>query len=118
MPPVNLLIKPASGMCNMRCHYCFYHDITEKREQGSYGFMSEETLKNVLKKALDHADIACTIAFQGGEPTLAGLPFFEQAVKLSKEYNREKPGNTLRSFRPTAIAWDLNGRNFSPENIF
>ncbi|WP_313180168.1 anaerobic sulfatase maturase [Lacrimispora sp.] len=89
MPPVNLLIKPASGMCNMQCQYCFYHDITEKRTQGSYGFMSEETLKNVLKKALDYADTACTIAFQGGEPTLAGLPFFEQAVRLSKEYNKK-----------------------------
>ena len=76
-------------MCNLRCRYCFYHDITEKRKQGSYGFMSEETLKNVLKKALDHGDTACTIAFQGGEPTLAGLPFFEQAVKLAREYNKK-----------------------------
>ncbi|GLC82902.1 anaerobic sulfatase maturase [Lacrimispora brassicae] len=107
MPPVNLLIKPASGMCNMRCHYCFYHDITEKREQGSYGFMSEETLKNVLEKALDHADIACTIAFQGGEPTLAGLPFFEQAVKLSKEYNRKN--------LEIHFALQTNGYSLGPE---
>ncbi len=95
MPPVNLLIKPASGMCNMQCQYCFYHDIIEKRTQGSYGFMSEDTLKNVLKKALDYADTACTIAFQGGEPTLAGLPFFEKAVRLSKEYNKKKFRNTF-----------------------
>lgn len=89
MPPIHLLIKPASGMCNMRCRYCFYHDITEKRLQGSYGFMKEETLTNILKKALEWADASCTIAFQGGEPTLAGLPFFKSAVRLSKEYNKK-----------------------------
>ena len=26
MPPLSLLIKPASGSCNMRCRYCFYTD--------------------------------------------------------------------------------------------
>ena len=26
MPPLSLLIKPASAMCNMRCSYCFYQD--------------------------------------------------------------------------------------------
>lgn len=24
MPYINLLIKPASSLCNMRCRYCFY----------------------------------------------------------------------------------------------
>ena len=48
MPPVNLLIKPSSGNCNMRCRYCFYHDIQENRDVFSFGFMSEETLEEIL----------------------------------------------------------------------
>lgn len=87
MPPVHLLIKPSSGMCNMRCQFCFYHDITEKREHDSYGFMSDETLEHVISKALSYAEESVTIAFQGGEPTLSGLPFFELAVKLARQYN-------------------------------
>lgn len=90
MPPVHLLIKPSSGMCNMRCNYCFYHDITEKREQDSYGFMSVETLEQVIKKALAVAEGSATIAFQGGEPTLSGLPFFQLAVKLASQYNTKQ----------------------------
>ena len=35
-------------MCNMHCDYCFYCDEAQKRLQKSYGFMSEETLKNVI----------------------------------------------------------------------
>lgn len=45
MPPISVLIKPSSGMCNMTCDYCFYCDETQKRTQESYGFMSEATLK-------------------------------------------------------------------------
>ena len=60
----------------LNCRYCFYHDIVEKREQASYGLMTEDTLAAVLEKALASASHSCTIAFQGGEPTLAGLEFF------------------------------------------
>ena len=45
MPPISVLMKPSSGMCNMKCDYCFYCDETQKRIQESYGFMSEQTLK-------------------------------------------------------------------------
>lgn len=90
MPPLNLLIKPASGMCNLSCTYCFYHDIIQKRIHASYGFMLLETLEILIQKALAYADHQCTIAFQGGEPTLIGLPFFEQVVKLVEQYNTKK----------------------------
>ena len=35
MRSLHLMIKPASGLCNMRCHYCFYADETSKRETAS-----------------------------------------------------------------------------------
>lgn len=46
MPPISVLIKPSSGICNMKCDYCFYCDEMKKRMQESYGFMTEQTLKN------------------------------------------------------------------------
>lgn len=87
MKKLNLLLKPSSGMCNLNCSYCFYHDIVEKREQQSYGFMTEETLEQVIKKSLSAAEEECTIAFQGGEPTLIGLDFYKKAVEFQKKYN-------------------------------
>lgn len=89
MPPLHILMKPASGLCNMRCRYCFYADEMENRSQASYGIMSQETLENVIRKALDFADGSCTIAFQGGEPTLAGLDFYERCLELEEKYNRK-----------------------------
>lgn len=92
MPPVNLLVKPASGLCNMRCTYCFYADEMNRREKGSYGIMNEDTLEQVIRRTLLFAEKECTIAYQGGEPTLAGLEFFEKSIELQEKYN----GNRVR----------------------
>lgn len=84
MPNISVLIKPASGMCNLQCKYCFYCDETKNREVESYGFMEEETLENVIRDALDFSDTACTIAYQGGEPFLWGLDFLKKSMDLQK----------------------------------
>lgn len=88
MKTYSVMIKPASGRCDMRCDYCYYFDETVNRKQPLYGFMSEETLKNVIRKTLLLADKSITYAFQGGEPTLRGLDFFKKAVALEKHYNK------------------------------
>lgn len=88
MPAISVLMKPASSLCNMSCRYCFYCDEAQKREQASYGMMSEATLKNVIRKTLTRAEHVASYAYQGGEPTLRGLEFFEKAVAYQKQYNQ------------------------------
>ena len=66
----------------MRCKYCFYHDVGEHRENQSYGIMNRETAEKIIEnihKDLDEGD-EITIAFQGGEPTLAGLDWFDHFI--------------------------------------
>ena len=90
MPPISVLMKPSSGMCNMKCDYCFYCDETQKRLQESYGFMSEQTLKNVIRKTMLRAEGAVSYAFQGGEPTLAGLDFYRDLVAYVTAHENPK----------------------------
>lgn len=90
MRHVQMLLKPASGLCGLRCRYCFYHDETAKREQASYGIMEEAVLEAVIQRALASATQSCTFSFQGGEPTLAGLDFFRRAVELARQYNKNR----------------------------
>lgn len=97
--PLNILIKPASGLCNMRCRYCFYLDEMKTRSCASYGIMTYETLKEVIKKALEFADDEVTFAWQGGEPTLCGIAFFKMAMQLQRQYNKKSARiqNTLQT---------------------
>ena len=88
MKNISVLIKPASGACNMTCDYCFYCDEAAKREQKFYGMMSEETLKNMIRITMLHSEGSVSYTWQGGEPTLRGLDFFRKALYLQKKYNR------------------------------
>ncbi len=90
MPALSLLIKPASGNCNMRCRYCFYADELDNREIRSYGKMSLDTMHTIVDKAMEYGDYECTIAFQGGEPTLAGLDFYRDLVAYVTAHENPK----------------------------
>ena len=89
-PPItSLLIKPASAVCNLDCSYCFYLD----READPYKElparrMNLETLERLVDGYLFYSYPNSVFAFQGGEPTLAGLPFFEKLVQLQQRHGR------------------------------
>ena len=85
---LNLLIKPASSDCNMRCKYCFYRDEARQRKKSSYGVMNSETAENILKKSLAVSE-SCNFCFQGGEPTLAGLDFFREFTGCVKKHKKK-----------------------------
>ena len=87
MKYLNLLIKPASSLCNMRCGYCFYHSQATERRVYSYGIMQAATMKRLVRRAFEAAEARVTFAFQGGEPTLAGLGFFRDFVRLADRFN-------------------------------
>lgn len=87
MPPLNIMIKPASGNCNMRCKYCFYEDEIKHRNTPNFGMMELNTLKNIVKKGLAYSDGSCTFGFQGGEPTLRGIEYFQALIEYEKQYN-------------------------------
>ena len=84
---INFLIKPASSLCNLRCKYCFYADEALNREQQSMGLMSEEAAETLIREAYACIEPGGTVgfAFQGGEPTVAGFPFFEFFTRTARE---------------------------------
>lgn len=117
MPAISVLMKPSSGLCNMFCDYCFYCDEMENRKQKSYGFMSEDTLKNIIRKTILKAEGSINYAYQGGEPTLSGLEFFEKAIFYQKKYNKNhiQIHNALQT---NGYALDEHWCRFFKENQF
>ena len=79
MKRLTIMLKPASSLCDMRCGYCFYSDVAASRQIASMGVMKRETADSVINNVyadLEPGDFV-NFAFQGGEPGLAGLGFFE-----------------------------------------
>ncbi|MBD5087170.1 MAG: SPASM domain-containing protein [Clostridiales bacterium] len=117
MPSLSVMIKPASSLCNMRCEYCFYHSLSQAREKYSYGVMSESTALSIIQKATEFADGApLHFAFQGGEPTVAGLDFFRFFVKTVKE--TETKSQTSFSLQTNGLLIDNEWAKFFAENKF
>jgi uncharacterized protein len=104
----SLLIKPASAVCNLDCSYCFYLD----RDADPYKSMparrmTEETLEHLVDSYLFYSYPNSVFAFQGGEPTLAGLPFFEKLVRLQTERGRDGQ-NVSNALQTNGILLDEN----------
>lgn len=83
----SLLVKPASGDCNLRCSYCFYLDKSAMFGNGARR-MSRETLAIMTKRFLSIPMSAHSFGWQGGEPTLMGIDFFRDAVRLQNTHKR------------------------------
>ncbi|MBS5129487.1 MAG: 4Fe-4S cluster-binding domain-containing protein, partial [Lachnospiraceae bacterium] len=77
---LSFLIKPASSRCNLHCPYCFYEDVSSRREKVCGEMMDEALMELLIDRAIQEtSDTAhITLAFQGGEPMLVGLEFYEK----------------------------------------
>ena len=90
---VTVMIKPVGALCNLDCTYCYYLP-TKTIYDGHEHRMSRRTLEEIFASVLPRFDQDVTIAWQGGEPTLAGLAFFEQALDFQKTH--QKAGQRIR----------------------
>lgn len=92
--PFHLLAKPTGATCNLDCAYCFYL-AKEMLYPGSRFRMAEELLDIYVRELLAaHGDNDVVIAWQGGEPTMMGLPFFRRSVEVVERYRRPGTGVT------------------------
>lgn len=92
MKQISLLIKPASSSCNLRCSYCFYHDVSEERSLSNYGIMDQKTTAMMIQRVFEEVDEDGLVifSFQGGEPTVAGLAYFQHFVHLVNQYRKQQ----------------------------
>ncbi|HEU0027199.1 MAG TPA: anaerobic sulfatase maturase [Ktedonobacterales bacterium] len=92
-PAFHLLAKPTGAICNLACEYCFFLS-KEMLYPGSRFRMADDLLEIYIRQLIEsHRSPEVTIAWQGGEPTLMGLDFFERSVEYAKRYRR--PGQRI-----------------------
>lgn len=116
---VNLLVKPASGRCNMHCSYCFYKDLADHRATGNRGCMSMETAEKMIRAAMSAAEPGAEVqfSFQGGEPTLVGLDFYRNFLGLVLRHVKPSVRVTY-AIQTNGLAVDEEWVTFFRENHF
>ena len=90
--PFHLMAKPAGPDCNLACKYCFYLEKEVLFKEQKMHRMNEEMLETYIKQYCDSQNTPEVLfAWQGGEPTLMGVEFFEKAVQLQRKYAGGRP---------------------------
>ena len=98
-PQFQLLIKPVSADCNLRCKYCFYLRAHELYPGTPRHIMPDDILETMIRGLLGYRFPQTVFAWQGGEPTLAGLEFYRRAVELEQKHGGpgQSVGNALQT---------------------
>jgi len=99
IPSYHVMLKPRGAICNLDCSYCYYLK-KEELYPGSDFRMSDEVLEAFTRQYIESQQgPEIVFGWQGGEPTLMGLDFFQRAVALQRKY--APPGvqisNTLQT---------------------
>ncbi|MFC1959588.1 anaerobic sulfatase maturase [Chloroflexota bacterium] len=95
LPAFHVMLKPRGSICNFDCQYCYYLS-KERLYEGSRFRMSETLLADYTRQYSAAQRVPeVTFAWQGGEPTLMGLDFFEQAIVLQRK--TRKPGMRIQN---------------------
>ena len=78
----HVMAKPIGPLCNLDCSYCFYLHKQNLLQSSNKWRMSDEILERFIKQYIeghDHNEVI--FSWQGGEPTLLGIEFFEKVKK-------------------------------------
>jgi uncharacterized protein len=92
----HVMAKPAGSACNLDCAYCFYLSKRTLPGGPGSGHMPDEVLERFVKDYIDSVTSdEVVFSWQGGEPTLLGLEFFEKVVALQAKH--AKPGQRIEN---------------------
>lgn len=100
MKPFHIMAKPYGPICNLDCTYCYYLEKENLyRRTGRDFHMSDSVLENYIRQYIATYPLSpVQFAWQGGEPTLLGISFFERVVELQKNYaNGKKIENAIQT---------------------
>ena len=96
----HVMAKPGSSICNIDCKYCYYLSKEVLAGGPGGGRMSDEVLERYIKEYIDGVTAREVVfSWQGGEPTLLGLPYFKKIAALQKKHRKstQKISNDLQT---------------------
>ncbi len=112
------IIKPSGAQCNLDCTYCFYLSKEGLLSQPKAPRMPDDVLEAHIRQYIEsQSGPEVVFTWQGGEPTLMGLAFFERVVELQAQY--KKPGQRVENdLQTNGVLLDARWAAFLKANNF
>ncbi len=96
----HVMVKPGGAACNLDCAYCYYLHKEKLLRHLPGERIHDAALEHFIRQYIEGTDSESVVfSWQGGEPTLLGLPFFEKVIRLQKKYAGQgrEIANTLQT---------------------
>jgi len=112
------MVKPTGAECNIDCTYCFYLHKSGLLHHPAHSRMNEEALEQHIRQYIEgQTGEEVVFSWQGGEPTLMGLPFFEKVVAIQAKHAR--PGQRIENdLQTNGLLLDARWISFLKEHRF
>jgi uncharacterized protein len=84
---MNIMAKPIGPACNIDCDYCYYLSKQGLLEydKGYKPKMEFDQLEHYIKSYIEQQNFPQIVFhWQGGEPTLLGVKYFREVIRLQK----------------------------------
>jgi uncharacterized protein len=89
--PFHVMTKPTGPICNLDCTYCFYLEKESLYSDSTRWAMNDEVLESFIRQYIEaQPSEVVDFAWQGGEPTLLGVEYFERVVELQDKHAQGK----------------------------
>lgn len=83
--PFVVMVKPVGSLCNLDCSYCYYLNTVTSTKAPT--LMSDYMLDKLIHQYIEASQgPIVSFTWHGGEPTLAGLAFYQRVVQLQQQY--------------------------------
>lgn len=87
MDDFQVFVKPVGASCNLACSYCYYLDKTKLLAESGIRRMTDELLEMyIIQHIQASSEQTIFFSWHGGEPTLAGLEYFNRIVEIQKKH--------------------------------
>lgn len=112
------MVKPTGSTCNLACAYCYYADKNRLLGAGREIRMSDEILEQHIRQYIEaQTGDEVVFSWQGGEPTLLGISFFQRVIDLQGKY--KKPGQRVENdLQTNGLLIDKEWAHFLKKNNF
>ena len=85
------MAKPIGPLCNLDCTYCFYLEAEKLFGVHERFAMPDRVLEEFIRQTIENeAGPEVRFAWQGGEPTLLGVGYFQKVVDFQAKYAQGK----------------------------